>query len=619
MLDAITSWMVSRFLMSSLIFSSMSCSSRSRIKLRREIAIIDERVSSSSDSPVAKAEAEQDAVSVWMVCRDVCRWKEERGATTVAAAFGGDVGDEAAEGAAAGDPCTGLGGGGGGGGGGCSPLDCAECVGAGRDGAGGKLPLPLPLLPLLLAAGEGGAWREGAAGKDPLPGGDRFGGGGGGGGGGKDPLVDAGGVVDAAPAGAVFTEEGRGGGRTRGAAAFSWKTLEDEEGEATAGSLVSVAADTMLMDPVTRTTLLEAGSWNCGAVPVVTVSAEVGSATNSTTGESGGVHRPATEGVRGVLFIGEGGAGGGGGDSGSSEDDDDARERRAAGVDDEEEEEEGCAVKMGGGGVNSRAAARGDVTAAGGGGGGGGSVLGGGGGGGGAKTRKCTGRAAAPAPDSDDCDPAADRVGGEEGAEGTADPVPFAGVDGAEGTGDSELDSESGEADRGRYGRSMLTDCCCCCCGCDAMIGGGGGGGDPVSNDPVLVALSLRSCWLMTGLGGGSERARQCPASASERRQMEGWTKQKPGVGSGQNTKGAQWEQQRHKHQTRRPRTSEQSSPVVPIGNSGGTVFGGLCSEHRRAQRSMTLLPVCRGALVVLAGADLTTNATAFDRCFAVH
>ena len=56
-------------------------------------------------------------------------------------------------------------------------------------------------------------------------------------------------------------------------------------------------------------------------MPVVTVNpaccGELGSDTNSTIGESGGVRRPTTEGVRGVLSMGEGGAGGGGGDSGS--------------------------------------------------------------------------------------------------------------------------------------------------------------------------------------------------------------------------------------------------------------------------------------------------------------
>lgn len=54
---------------------------------------------------------------------------------------------------------------------------------------------------------------------------------------------------------------GRGGGVARGAAAFSWKTLEGDEGEAAAGSLASVSEAAMLVVPVPRTTLFDpAGS-----------------------------------------------------------------------------------------------------------------------------------------------------------------------------------------------------------------------------------------------------------------------------------------------------------------------------------------------------------------------
>lgn len=107
-------------------------------------------------------------MSVWMVCKAVSKLKEARGFEAGAtAAFGGVVGVEAEFGVVdAGEAELGVGdagcfaGGGGGGGGGCSPLDCAECVGAPLGaGAGGKLPLPLAL-----PAGEAGAGREGAAG-----------------------------------------------------------------------------------------------------------------------------------------------------------------------------------------------------------------------------------------------------------------------------------------------------------------------------------------------------------------------------------------------------------------------------------------------------------------------
>lgn len=188
-----------------------------------------------------------------------------------------------------------------------------------------------------------------------------------------------------------------------------------------------------------------------------------------------------------MCIMGDGGAGGGGGDSGS-EFVDEPRERRA-GLDDLEAG--GCSVKMGGGGVISRAAASDDATAAGG--GGGGCEGSGGGGGGAVKIRKCTGRPLLPlpppTPDSDDCDPAADRVGGEDGAEGAADPA-FAGVEGALGGGDDESESLIAEADRA--GNECIKGAGCC----GAMIGGGGGG-EPVSNDPVLVELSLRVCSLM--------------------------------------------------------------------------------------------------------------------------